>query len=100
MEPNNLYVHIESAQDHSFWYGSFIEFSRANSLTPGQMYDICQELEQTGKTQVRGCGSTRYTLRSGIQVCRQRTTGLRSVVRHYLRREPRSPGLGWSVKHQ
>ena len=102
MEPNNLYVHIESHQDHSFWHGSFVEFSRTNSLTPGQMYSICQELELVGQVRIRGCDSTYYTLRSETQPHHQKTPGLRGTMqhylRHYLRRGASPPGSGYNAR--
>ena len=109
MEPNNLHVHIESHQDHSFWHGSFVEFSMTNSLTPGQLYSICQELELVGQVHIRSCDSTyytlrNYTLRSETQPHHQKTPGLRGTVqhylRHYLRRGVSPPGPGCSVKRE
>lgn len=67
MTQNDINIHIESHQDNSFWYGTFTEFARANSLTPGQMFDISEGLQRDGKITVRGCGSTSYTLRKGAR---------------------------------
>ena len=76
-------IHFESHQDHSFWFGSFTDFAKANSLTPGQMYDICEKLELVGEVIVRGCGETFYTLRKKTQPHVSSWMSMKQVVLHH-----------------
>jgi hypothetical protein len=83
MELSDMHVHFESHQDNSFWYGTLIEFSRANSLTPGEMYEVCEQLERVGTVTVRGCGSTSYTLRRGTRRAQPVSTGIKGWLQSY-----------------
>lgn len=93
MSPRDLRLHIESHQDGSFWFGSFVEFARANSLTAGEMYDILAQLESTGSVSVKGCTSTCYTLRRAIRPSarpmRPHARRPGEVYRHCARHAPR-----------
>lgn len=63
MATYDLYVRLESPHDQLSWRGSLTAFSKENSLTPGQMFELYSQLEQAGAASLSAYGADRYTLR-------------------------------------
>jgi hypothetical protein len=63
MPIHDLHVHLESHQEQLSWRGSLATFARANSLTPGQIYELYNQLEKVGEATLSAYGANRYTLR-------------------------------------
>lgn len=63
MHTYELHVRLESQHDRFSWRGSLSAFAKANSLTPGQMFELYSQLQKAGEATLSAYGEGRYTLK-------------------------------------
>ena len=63
MQPSHTRIRLESSRHRVTWRGTLISFARQNSLTPGQMVNLQEQLEEKGEAALTAYGEKRYTLR-------------------------------------